>query len=127
MPQIFVIQEHNASHHHYDLRLEIDGVLKSFALPKTPPTEPGIKRLAIQTEDHTLEYADFEGEIPQGQYGAGTVTIWDRGGLVVEDLRENEKILFELSGNKMQGRYALIKTKLGGQKKNRNWLLFKRK
>ncbi len=74
-----------------------------------------------------LEYADFEGEIPQGQYGAGTVTIWDRGGLVVEDLRENEKILFELSGNKMQGRYALIKTKIGGGKKNRNWLFFKRK
>ena len=89
MPQIFVIQSHNASHHHYDLRLEINGVLKSFALPKTPPTEPGIKRLAIQTEDHTLEYADFEGEIPQGQYGAGTVTIWDRGRLVVEDFREN--------------------------------------
>ena len=96
---------------------------------KTPPTEPGIKRLVIQTEDHALEYADFEGEIPQGQYGARTVTIWDRGGLVVEDLRENEKMLFELSGNKMQGRYALIKTKLGGGKKDagRNWLFFKRK
>ena len=127
MPQIFVIQEHNVSHHHYDLRLEIDGVLKSFALPKTPPTEPGIKRLAIQTEDHALEYANFEGEIPQGHYGAGTVTIWDRGELVVEDLRGNEKILFELSGNKMQGRYVLIKTKIGGRKKNKNWLLFKRK
>ena len=127
MPQIFVLQEHNASHHHYDLRREIDGVLKSFALPKTPPTEHGIKRLAIQTEDHTLEYADFEGEIPQGHYGAGTVTIWDRGELVVEDFRENEKILFELCGNKMQGRYALIKTKIGGQKKNKNWLFFKRK
>jgi DNA ligase D-like protein (predicted 3'-phosphoesterase) len=125
MPKIFVLQEHNASHHHYDLRLEIDGVLKSFALPKTPPTESGIKRLAIQTEDHPLEYADFEGVIPQGHYGAGTVTIWDRGGLVIEDLRENEKILFELSGDKMQGRYALIKTKIGGQKKN--WLFFKRK
>ena len=127
MSQIFVLQEHNASHHHYDLRLEIDGVLKSFAVPKTPPTESGIKRLAIQTEDHALEYADFEGEIPKGHYGAGIVTIWDRGGLVVEDFRENEKILFELSGNKMQGRYALIKTKLGGQEKNKNWLFFKRK
>jgi DNA ligase D-like protein (predicted 3'-phosphoesterase) len=96
-------------------------------LSKTPPTESGIKRLAIQTEDHALEYANFEGEIPQGQYGAGTVTIWDRGGLVVEDFRENKKILFELSGNKMQGRYALIKTKFGGQKENKNWLFFKRK
>jgi DNA ligase D-like protein (predicted 3'-phosphoesterase) len=96
-------------------------------LPKTPPTEHEIKRLAIQTEDHALEYADIEGEIPQGHYGAGTVTIWDRGELVVEDFRENEKTLFELSGSKLQGRYALIKTKFGGQKKNRNWLLFKRK
>ncbi len=79
----------------------------------------------IQTEDHPLEYADFEGEIPQGHYGAGTMTIWDRGGLVVEYLRENEKILIELSGNKMQGRYALIKAGFGGQ--NKNWLFFKRK
>ena len=127
MPRIFVIQSHNASHHHYDLRLEIDGVLKSFALPKTPPTEHGVKRLAIQTEDHALEYANFEGEIPKGHYGAGTVTIWDKGGLVVEDRRENENILFELSGKKMQGRYALIKTKIGGVKGDRNWLFFKRK
>ena len=87
MPQIFVLQEHNASHYHYDLRLEIDGVLRSFALPKTPPTESGIKRLAIQTEDHALEYADIEGELPQGHYGTGTVMIWDKGGLVFEDLR----------------------------------------
>ena len=109
MPQTSVIQEHNSSH------------------PKTPPTESCIKRLAIQTEDHALEYAYFEGEIPQGHYGAGTVMIWDRGGLVVEDLRENEKILFELSGDKMQGRYALIKTKFGGGKGDRNWLFFKQK
>ena len=67
MPQIFVLQEHNATHYHYDLRLEIGGVLKSFALPKTPPTEHGIKRLAIQTKDHPLEYADFEGTTAQGQ------------------------------------------------------------
>jgi DNA ligase D-like protein (predicted 3'-phosphoesterase) len=86
---------------HYTPKLEINGVLKSSSQPKTPPTEPDIKRLAIQTKDHTLEYADFEWEIPKGHYGAGTVTIWDRGGLVVEDLRENEKILFEQSGNKM--------------------------
>ncbi|NOR48666.1 MAG: ATP-dependent DNA ligase [Methanosarcinaceae archaeon] len=124
---MFVIHEYNASHHHYDLRLEIDGVLKNFALSKTPPTESGIKRLVIRTENHPLEYADFNTKIPQGHYGAGTVTIWDKGRLVVEDHKENEKILFELSGDKMQGRYALIKTKFGGQKKNRNWLLFKRK
>ncbi len=80
-------------------------------------------------KDYAVKYADLEGEIPQGHYGAGTVTIWDKGGLVVEDLRDNEKILFELSGNKMQGRYAFIKTKFGGGKKDagRNWLLFKRK
>ncbi len=71
------IQSHNASQHHYDLRLEIDGVLKSFAIPKTPATESGIKQLAIQTKDQPLEYADFEGEIPKGHYGAGTVTLWD--------------------------------------------------
>ncbi len=74
-----------------------------------------------------LEYADFEGEIPKEHYGAGTVTLRDRGGLVVEDFNENEKILFELSGSKMQGRYALIKTKIGGQMRNKNWLFFKRK
>ena len=79
MPQTFTIQSHNVSHHHYDLRLEIAPLLKSFALPKTPPTESGIKRLAIQTEDQPLEYADFEGEIPKGHYGAGTVTFLGSG------------------------------------------------
>jgi len=106
--------------------------LRSTESSKVSPTqnttaEHEIKRLAIQTENHPLEYADFEGEIPQKYHGAGTVTPCDRGRLVVEELKENEKILFELSGSKTQGRYALIKTKLGGQKENGNWLFFKRK
>jgi DNA ligase D-like protein (predicted 3'-phosphoesterase) len=122
---IFVVQEHHASHLHYDLRLEIGGVLKSFAVPKTPPVRVGVKRLAIQTEDHPLSYADFEGEIPEGQYGAGVVKQWDKGVLRVEELKEGEKILFELSGKKLQGKYALIKTRYGGGKNS--WLFFKRK
>jgi len=117
--KIFVIQKHDASHLHYDLRLEIDGVLKSWAIPKEPPKEKGIKRLAVQTEDHPLEYADFEGTIPEGEYGAGTVEIWDKGNFLSEKIDEKE-ILFELKGKKMQGKFALIKLK------NKNWLFFKR-
>jgi len=116
MPKIFVIQEHNASHHHRNHKLEIDGVLKSFAIPKTPSSEQGIKRFVIRTKNHPLEYADFEGEIPQEHHSAEIVTITfrDRGRLVIEEPKENEKILFELSGSKMQGRYALIKAGLEG-------------
>ncbi len=121
---IFVIQRHDASKLHYDLRLEIDGVLKSWAVPKGPPKEPGIKRLAVQTEDHPIGYADFEGTIPEGQYGAGKVEIWDKGSFIPEKV-ESKEILFALEGEKMKGDYALIRTSMGGKKKN--WLFFKRK
>ena len=118
--KIFVIQKHDASHLHYDLRLEIDGVLKSWAIPKTPPEKEGEKRLAVQTEDHPLEYADFEGTIPEGQYGAGTVETWDKGHFLSEKISDKE-ILFELKGKKMKGKFALVRFK------DKNWLFFKRK
>lgn len=119
--KIFVVHEHDASHLHYDLRLSIGGVLRSWAVPKEPPEKEGIKRLAIQTEDHPLEYADFEGTIPEGMYGAGTVRIWDRGGFIIEE-EKDDRLLFELKGRKLSGRYALIKTKFKGKG---SWLFFK--
>lgn len=120
---IFVVHEHDATRLHYDLRLEMGGVLKSWAVPKEPPEKEGIKRLAIQTEDHPLEYADFEGVIPEGMYGAGTVKIWDKGVFSLEKEQDDE-ILFELKGKKLTGRYALIRTRFRGKD---SWLFFKRK
>ena len=119
---VFVVQEHHASHLHWDLRLEMNGVLKSWAVPKEPPTETGVKRLAVQTEDHPLDYASFEGEIPKGRYGAGTVKIWDKG-LVEYKSSGDDKIEFSLRGKRMKGPYALIRFKRAGPK---NWLFFKR-
>lgn len=118
---IFVVQKHSATHLHYDLRLEMDGVLKSWAVPKEPPTGPGVKRLAIQVEDHPLSYADFEGVIPEGYYGAGKVEIWDRGTYTLKE-RTDDKVVFELRGERLRGTYYLIKFK-GSDK---NWLLFKK-
>lgn len=131
---IFVIQKHAASNLHYDLRLEIDGVLKSWAVPKGPSTDPKEKRMAIPTEDHPLDYADFEGVIPEGEYGAGTVLVWDIG--PYKNLRETKddeqktmkeslsegKIEVWLEGKKITGGYALIRT---GKGKNERWLLIK--
>lgn len=117
----FVIHEHNARRHHYDLRLEKDGVLKSWAVPKAPPETSGDKRLAVHVEDHPLEYGTFEGTIPKGQYGAGTVKIWDRG--FYEPLVWGpDKIEFVMKGEKLEGRYVLVKFKKAGEK---DWLFFK--
>ena len=116
MPR-FVIHEHHAKRLHWDLRLEMDNVLKSWAVPKEPPLEHGIKRLAIEVEDHDLDYIDFHGTIPEGHYGAGEVKIWDNGNYTLEN-RENDKIQVTFEGRKLKGRYHLIKTKQG-------WLFFK--
>jgi DNA ligase D-like protein (predicted 3'-phosphoesterase) len=117
----FVVQEHHARNLHYDFRLEINGVLKSWAVPKGVPLS-GEKRLAIQTEDHPIEYAKFSGTIPEGLYGAGVVKIWDRGKFVPEKIKDRE-IIVELRGKKLKGKYVLIKTKFS---KN-SWLLFRKK
>jgi len=121
---IYVIQEHRASHLHWDLRLEFNGVLKSWAVPKEPPTEEGVKRLAVQVEDHPLSYATFEGTIPEGEYGAGDVRLWDYGTFDVLEEKEGEYVL-DIKGRRLKGAYALIQTRMGGNPKN--WLLFRRK
>src|SRR3990167_3104768 len=120
---IFVIHKHFASHLHYDLRLEIDGVLKSWAVPKEPPMTKSVKRLAIQVEDHSLNYADFEGEIPEGNYGAGKVEIWDNGTYELIE-KSNKEIKIVLHGKKLKGKFVLVKTKYGKQK-GKSWLFFK--
>lgn len=117
----YVIQRHDASHLHYDLRLEMDGVLRSWAIPKEPPTKTGVKRLAVQTEDHPIQYADFEGTIPEGEYGAGKVEIWDRGEYILKK-REEGKLILEIKGSRLRGDYCLIRFR--GRK---NWLFFKKK
>ena len=119
----YVIQKHNASHLHYDLRLEMDGVLRSWAIPKEPISD-GTKRLAIQVPDHNLEYGDFEGIIPEGEYGAGTVKIWDKGTYEVIS-KKDTKIIFNINGNRLQGEYCLVK--ISYQNKDNCWLFFKKK
>ena len=134
---IFVVQEHHARRLHYDFRLEADGVLKSWAVPKEPTLDPATKRLAVHVEDHPLSYATFKGRIPEGQYGAGAVQIWDRG--TYENLLANKpvpqtvtegveagRLEFELHGRKLKGRFALVR--MHGQERGKeNWLLIKMK
>ncbi|MCM8786912.1 MAG: hypothetical protein NC935_02535 [Candidatus Omnitrophica bacterium] len=121
---IFVIQKHKSSHLHYDLRLEKEGILKSWAIPKEPPTKVGIKRLAVEVKDHPLDYADFQGNIPEGLYGAGSVKIWDKGFYVPIKFEEKE-IVFKLKGKRLKGTYCLIKFEVKNLK-NKNWLFFKK-
>ncbi len=124
----FVIQKHAASQLHYDFRLEADGVLKSWAVPKGPSTDPSEKRLAIPTEDHPLDYIDFEGTIPEGEYGAGTVLVWDTG--TYRNLKDDSleqaiadgKVEVWLEGHKLTGGYVLIRT---GSGDDARWLLIK--
>ncbi len=129
---MFVIQKHQASHLHYDFRLEVDGVLKSWAVPKGPSYDPSTKRLAMMTEDHPYDYGSFEGEIPEGNYGAGHVIIWDTGTWELiegkdpaKELRAG-KLAFRLNGRKMFGEWALVKI-AGREKSSRGneWLLIK--
>ncbi len=129
--KIFVIQKHNASHLHFDLRLEMNGVLKSWAIPKIPPKTKGAKRLAIQTEDHPLGYEKFEGEIPEGNYGAGKVKIWDKGFYELKNAEgdpsgNKDKKIIEIiiHGKKLKGNYVLVKTNYGS-KPEKSWLFMK--
>ena len=120
---IFVVQKHSATHLHFDFRLELDGVLKSWAIPKEPSTEPDVKRLAIMVEDHDLSYSSFQGTIEEGNYGAGKVEIWDKGTYDMEARKDN-KMVFVLHGKKLKGRYTILKFDKAGAN---NWLLFKTK
>lgn len=123
MPE-FVVHEHHARHLHFDFRLEMDGVLKSWAVPKGPSMNPADKRLAIMVEDHPLDYVSFEGMIPEGNYGAGTVVIWDRGTYnLISGSAGTGRIEMSLNGKKLKGAFVL--TKMKG--KDKEWLLIKKK
>lgn len=132
---IFVVQKHDATSLHYDLRLEVDGILKSWAVPKGPSTDPRERRLALPTEDHPLEYAQFEGVIPADEYGGGTVMVWDRGTyrnlkerdgdeVPVGESFEDGQVEVWLEGEKLRGGYAVIRTQGGDEPR---WLLIKMK
>ncbi|MCF5540832.1 DNA polymerase ligase N-terminal domain-containing protein, partial [Pseudomonas syringae] len=127
----FVIQKHDARNLHYDFRLELDGTLKSWAVPKGPSLDPKQKRLAVHVEDHPLDYAGFEGSIPQGQYGGGDVIVWDRGIWQPhgdpQKTYEEGKLKFTLVGEKLSGEWALVRTRLKGSGSKEQWLLIKEK
>ena len=126
----YVIQKHAASHLHFDLRLELDGVMKSWAVPKGPNLDPAVKRLAMQVEDHPIEYNAFEGTIPKGEYGGGTVMIWDRGTWTpekpdVDEALKKGELKFTLDGTKLQGGWVLVRTRGRPGESKSPWLLIK--
>jgi bifunctional non-homologous end joining protein LigD len=127
---LYVIQKHRATQLHYDFRLEFNGVLLSWAVPKGPSLDPSVKRLAMQVEDHPLEYGDFEGVIPDGEYGGGTVMVWDNGEWLpesddVEKALEKGDLKFTLRGKKLKGSWVLVRTHGYGSKEGKSWLLIK--
>ena len=123
--RMFVVQKHRATQLHYDFRLEVDGVLKSWAVPKGPSLDPKVKRLAMQVEDHPVDYAKFEGVIPEGEYGGGTVMVWDYGTYEPEETKnvgeslQKGELKFSLNGEKLKGSWVLVRTR------DRQWLLLK--
>lgn len=129
--RVFVVQKHHAARLHYDVRLQSGGVLKSWAVPKGPSLDPKQRRLAVEVEDHPLEYALFEGSIPPGEYGAGRVVVWDRGTFRPQGAESFEAMLaagaakIEIAGEKLKGGFALVRTGFRGKKTN--WLLIKEK
>src|SRR5512133_4112359 len=122
---IFVVQRHDARRLHYDFRLERNGALASWAVPKGVPLEPGARALAVHVEDHPLEYAAFAGEIPAGQYGAGTVEIWDHGTYELVEEKPNGQLTVRLDGERLQGTWTLVPAHLDG--KEENWLIIRRR
>jgi bifunctional non-homologous end joining protein LigD len=127
---IYVIQKHRATQLHYDFRLEFAGVLLSWAVPKGPSPDPSVKRLAMQVEDHPIEYAKFEGVIPEGEYGGGTVMIWDHGTWApesedIEAALKKGDLKFTLNGEKLHGSWVLVRTRGFGSKSDKSWLLIK--
>src|SRR5919206_3283852 len=122
---IFVVQRHDARRLHYDFRLERAGALASWAVPKGVPLEPGQQHLAVHVEDHPIEYASFEGEIPKGQYGAGTVEIWDRGTYELVEEKKDGGLTVRLHGERLEGLWTLVPARLDGDPKN--WLIIRKR
>jgi len=123
---LYVIQRHQASRLHYDLRLQEGSVLKSWAVPKTPPEKAGERRLAVEVEDHPLDYGGFEGTIPEGEYGAGTVKIWDKGTYELLEAGPSKRLV-SIQGRRLKGKYVLVKLRPREGEKDKNWLFFKMK
>src|SRR6202158_4800649 len=126
-PRLYVIQKHRATSLHYDFRLEWNGTLLSWAVPKGPSLDPSVKRLAMQVEDHPVEYASFEGVIPEGEYGGGTVMVWDQGTWIPEQddvaaALQKGDLKFTLNGRKLHGSWVLVRTRGYGSRADRSWL-----